>query len=76
MRGVTARAVFGLVATNDDAAALLARLEAMVSERKLDVTDPVVSWALERHGSVSGAAKFLGVPRSTLRYALRKAAAS
>lgn len=67
-------AVFGLVATTDAGTALLAQLEAQVRgpvpSRDLDAK--TIAWALERHRSVSAAARFLCVPRSTLRCALAR----
>lgn len=67
-------AVFGLVATTDAGTALLAQLEAQahapIPSRDLDTE--LIAWAMERHRSTSAAARFLGVPRSTLRSALAR----
>ena len=67
-------AVFGLVPTTDAGAALIAQLEsqahAPIPSRDLDAE--LIAWAMERHRSVSAAARFLCVPRSTLRYALAR----
>ncbi len=69
-------AVFGLVATTDAGAALLAQLEAQAVAPLpgRDLSPEIVAWAMERHRSVSAAARFLCVPRSTLRSALLRRA--
>lgn len=67
-------AVFGLVATTPESAALLAQLEAQIPGPipSQDLDRDTIRWALERHRSVSAAARFLCVPRSTLRSAIAR----
>ena len=67
-------AVFGLVATTPEAEALLAQLEeqAVAPMPSRDLSPEVIEWAMGRHRSVSAAARFLCVPRSTLRSALAR----
>ncbi len=69
------RALAGLVSTTDDGDAVLAALEAAIpGNRASGVLSPdAATAALATHGTVSAAARALGVHRSTVRYAARKA---
>jgi transcriptional regulator with GAF, ATPase, and Fis domain len=67
------RAVFGLVATDDASAALLAQLEAALSGApRTGLTRETIESALAQTGSIRGASKLLGYARSTVRAAAQR----
>lgn len=71
------RAVYGLVATTDAGAALLAQLEAqLVGARRSPLRPEAAHDAIARTGSVRGAAKLLGCARSTVRAAAQRTGVS
>ena len=74
-----ARALPGLRTVSDDAEALVAALEDAVAQAqrvttrvKVRCDARTVADAVRRHGNPSAAARALGVPRSTLRDAIRR----